>query len=287
MQKISFKNPIGTAHTNFWTPERYGFDLGINECGHEICDPSHFWKGTRNVYVLHYVLSGEGSLLWQGKKYHITSKMGFLISPGIECKWSASDNNPWEYRWVAFSGEKAWQIMALCAVNSENPIFHYDKSDFIPERMKQIYEASHIPHISNLLMVGHLNFLLAELIGCFPVSDIHHQELKSQHVNNAIKYIQLHYKESITVEQIAKVIGLNRSHLYKLFIRYTKTSPREYLLNLRLEQACNLLKESNLSISKIAFSCGFNDAYYFSRLFKEKKSESPTEYRNSHIEKNN
>lgn len=282
MLKKIYENPTGPYHTNFWTPERYGFDLGINECGHEICIPFHYWQGTRDVYVLHYILNGEGTLLWKGQEYHLKKHMGFLVSPDVECKWTADKDNPWEYRWVAFSGEKAWQIMALCSVNADNPIFEYNTSSFIPDRMKQIYESSQIPYVANFQMTGYLNLLLAEFIKRFPISNINQQDLTVQHVNNALTYIQLHYKEDITVEKIAKIIGINRSHLYKLFIKYTNTSPLEHIQNLRLGHACDMLKNSNLSISKVAFSCGFSDAYYFSRLFKEKNNMSPTEYRDNH-----
>ena len=265
---------------NYWAEEKYGFDLGVHECGYEFCDPLHFWGPARKMFFsLHYVLSGEGVLYQNGKEYPIGPKMGFLLMPSVTCKYTASETNPWEYRWVGFSGSKAWDILQKCSINADNPVFYYDKDDFFPSMMERIYNASHTQYVSELLMVGYLNLLLARLVLEFRDTSNQDMDIGHEYVNSAIRYIHSHYTGRCTIEEIADTLKLNRSYLYKLFIKYQKMSPNQYITQLRVSMAADLLTSGNATISEIANMVGYGDAYYFSRVFKSEKNLSPSEYR--------
>ena len=94
----------------------------------------------------------------------------------------------------------------------------------------------------------------------------------------AIKYIQFNYSHDISVDDIAKAVGVSRSHLYRVFMSNVGQSPIDYLTNYRVGEACSLLKSSNLSIAEIAVSVGFFDQFYFSRVFKKVKGMPPSKY---------
>ncbi len=279
MKQAYYSTRVSQSHVNFWTEERYGFDLGVDQCGYEFCDPLHYWEGIRDDYVLHYVLSGTGSFRDKNAGHALTAGMGFLVTPGVWCRWEASRDDPWEYRWVAFSGEKAWQVMHLCGINESNPVFRYDADDFLPRRMRLIYEASKRPYVSDLVMEGHLNLLLSELIEKFPAPAISRGLVANlATVNTALRFIGARYKDDITVDDIAAAAGVERSYLYRLFMKYTCLSPSATLRNVRLEHACNLLK-SGAPVATAAYDSGFRDVGYFSKVFKEEKGLMPGEYR--------
>ena len=88
----------------------------------------------------------------------------------------------------------------------------------------------------------------------------------------AIKYIQFNYSHDISVDDIAKAVGVSRSHLYRVFISNVGQSPIDYLTSYRISEACSLLKNSSLSIAEIAVSVGFFDQFYFSRVFKRSRA---------------
>ena len=77
---------------------------------------------------------------------------------------------------------------------------------------------------------------------------------------------------------IAKAVGVSRSHLYRVFIAAVGQSPIDYLTAYRVDEACALLKNTNLSIAEIAVSVGFFDQFYFSRVFKKVKGMPPSRY---------
>ena len=102
-------------------------------------------------------------------------------------------------------------------------------------------------------------------------------------IDEIIKYVNRHYQENITLEQICKVFTRSRSCISHTFKSETGQTFREYLIAVRLRSAKSLLLYSNLSVTEIAFSVGFNDSNYFSNVFKKHIGLSPVKYRNAHL----
>ena len=88
-------------------------------------------------------------------------------------------------------------------------------------------------------------------------------------IDDVIKYTNRHYQENITLNQICTIFSKSRSFISHTFKKETGQSFREYLISVRLRAAKSLLLYSNLSISEIAYSVGFNDSNYFSNTFKK------------------
>ena len=85
----------------------------------------------------------------------------------------------------------------------------------------------------------------------------------------------------LTIEDVCKRYSCSRSHISHCFKKQTGYTFREYLTNVRLENAKSLLQYSGLTITEIAFSVGFNDSNYFSNVFKAQMGISPMKYRKS------
>jgi AraC family L-rhamnose operon regulatory protein RhaS len=99
------------------------------------------------------------------------------------------------------------------------------------------------------------------------------------HLANAISYIEDHYLEPLTLEEIAARSNISVRHLNRIFQSYYQTTPISYLQRLRLERARMLLRQSGLPITKISYDCGFNDSNYFTRQFTKAYGLSPKAFR--------
>ncbi|WJH30996.1 helix-turn-helix domain-containing protein [Paenibacillus sp. CC-CFT742] len=104
------------------------------------------------------------------------------------------------------------------------------------------------------------------------------------HLANAISYMEDHYLEPLTLEGIASKSNISVRHLNRIFRSYYQMTPIAYMLTLRLERACSLLKHSSLTITQISYECGFNDSNYFTRQFRKAYGVSPKVYRQNHID---
>lgn len=106
---------------------------------------------------------------------------------------------------------------------------------------------------------------------------------RSVRVCRVIRYCELHYRDSITLEDLAGEISCSVATLTRIFREETGNSPTAYLNRMRLEHAAELLRESTLSISEIAGRNGFADSNYFSLCFRKMFGQSPRAYRKAPV----
>ena len=92
-------------------------------------------------------------------------------------------------------------------------------------------------------------------------------------------YIQEHFSEPITLEDIAGSVNICRSECCRFFKKHMRESLFDYLLNYRIEQSLACLSKSDCSITEAAIQCGFSTPSYFSRVFRDRMGYTPGEYR--------
>ena len=105
-------------------------------------------------------------------------------------------------------------------------------------------------------------------------------------VEKAIKYVEDNISRSeLSVEELSSELGMSRVHLYKKLLQITGKTPIEFIRTIRLKRAAQLLRESQLYVSEIAYEVGFNNPKYFSKYFKDEFGVLPSAYQLK--EKNN
>ena len=105
-------------------------------------------------------------------------------------------------------------------------------------------------------------------------------------VANCVRYIDAHFCDpKIDIETVCSVAFISISSLQRAFAKYFGIPPKQYLIQLRMNKALELLTENELSVKKISFVCGFTDEKYFSRAFKKKYGYPPSQFRKHIITK--
>ncbi len=97
----------------------------------------------------------------------------------------------------------------------------------------------------------------------------------------AAAFMENHYMEDITIEQVLEISHYSQRHFIRLFSAAYNTTPQKYLMNIRIRRACALLRESAMPITEVALRCGFSDSNYFSRAFRKTNGVTPSQYRNA------
>ncbi|WP_020614937.1 AraC family transcriptional regulator [Paenibacillus daejeonensis] len=105
-----------------------------------------------------------------------------------------------------------------------------------------------------------------------------------QAFQDSLDYVNRHYDQPVTVDELASMAGISRTHYTRLFKEATGQLPLVYLNNLRIGQAKELLSSSKDSMHAIAAHVGFSNEYYFGRRFKQTVGVSPGQYRRNHRE---
>ena len=100
-------------------------------------------------------------------------------------------------------------------------------------------------------------------------------------LKKALSFIRENYDKPITLEMIAKDVNMSPKYLGSFFKSMTEKTPIDYLIEYRIEKAARKLRLSDMSVTDIAYSCGFSDLSYFIKTFKSIKGSSPGKYRNT------
>lgn len=254
-------------------------ELSIFNCGLQSCECGYTWgPGIRDHYLIHYVVAGKGTYTVNNTVHALSAGDVFLAKPNQLITYSADEAEPWEYYWVGFNGACANKLVLQLPFREDMPVHHCQNTEAVKKALLNIFLSRGPEPWDEALMVGYLYIFAAELMQEALALEPHAGNTSSQYVLNAIKFIQFNYSRDISIDDIAKAVGVSRSHLYRVFISNVGQSPIDYLTAYRIGEACYLLKNSQLSIAEVAVSVGFFDQFYFSRVFKKSKGVPPSKY---------
>src|ERR1700690_854921 len=98
-------------------------------------------------------------------------------------------------------------------------------------------------------------------------------------IGQSITYMMRHLDEPLQVATLASRVNISPSHFFALFKRQIGCAPIDYFIRLRMQHACSLLDETGMSVKQVAATLGYDDPFYFSRIFKSVHQVAPSEYR--------
>jgi len=256
-------------------------ELHLTQFGMEDCIPGHgFGPAIRTHYLLHYIFNGEGIFEVGGSRYRLRKGQGFLICPNVVTYYQADEVNPWSYGWFGFNGTLAESLLKQAGLTPSSPILYYDRDDRIYQYLQLMAQSSESHKARETRLTGLLYLMLSLLVESGPETPPLQKESRTEiYVEQVKDFIEMNFSQKITIEDIAHFIGLNRSYLCSLFKRQMNVSIQDYLIRYRIDMACKMMGNAELSIGDIARSVGYNDPLLFSKMFKKIMGTSPKHYR--------
>jgi transcriptional regulator GlxA family with amidase domain len=115
--------------------------------------------------------------------------------------------------------------------------------------------------------------------GCGPASQNGDGTASAEKIGQSIAYMKQHLDKPLQVSTLTALVGVSPSHFFVLFKRATGHTPIDFFIHLRMRRACELLKGTSLRVKEVAASLGYDDQFYFSRVFKSVNHVAPSEYR--------
>ncbi len=282
MDTVMQKNDDEPVKSSYKASAKELTSLSVYNVGYQKCEPLYQWgPGVRDHFLIHYIISGTGTYEVGDKAFRLSAGDCFLCYPDTEISYYADVLNPWEYAWVGFNGPDAALILSSTDFTRDAPyIRRASHGKQIQDTIRSIYESRGNGFTNTIRMTG----LLYELLSLFVEDSVKDplQTVAQLYVQKATAYISENYSYPISIEDIASFIGVSRSQLFRCFQTVLGKSPKEYLTEYRIRQACRMLSETSFSMTAIANSLGFDNSLYFSKAFHKEMRMSPSEWRTGH-----
>ncbi|MGI6254520.1 MAG: helix-turn-helix domain-containing protein [Acutalibacter sp.] len=227
-------------------------------------------------YILIYCTEGRGVIQVEGREYDLGENQAFCIPRWRGHRYWACGDAPWSILWVHFKGEdtayyplEEERLVSLQGLHEENQMM------FLFDLLFHALEGDYV--------LG--NFIYMSQVLSLVLGELYHRDrgagVGGGQVTGIIRYMVRHLGESLTLEELSQEFDMSKSSLNALFQRQTGRSPMDFFIRLKMKEACKMLRSSGLRVNEVARQVGYQDPYYFSRLFHKVVGISPREYQQS------
>ena len=259
-------HPARKAYPDHNHPNQYCFD----------------WSEGRTLdeFQLVYIANGQG--VFESQTIPPTLVEGgtaFLLYPGVWHRFKPSYETGWEELWVGFRGHYAEYLMRQECFSPEQSLMSISlRSELLNVFTRLLdtlkYEGTAYQQIATCQVIQLLGLVYTSAL----TSDTSRN--RREQIVHQIRYkIQGAWAQPIDFKKLAEENNVSYVWLRKAFKEILGVAPGQYHLNLKIDKAVQLLGETNLSISEVAYQTGFDSLFYFSRIFRKKVALSPSEYR--------
>ena len=224
----------------------------------------------RDVYILHYVLTGKG--YFNGTP--VKKDQGFLIKANEIAHYYFDESDPWQYFWIIFSGNQAEQLCKKFIPADKNGIFNYGFSEEICGLIPKLFSKT--------------DFMLESegLAFFYYILSLHERKNSKTEASSENNYVKkakncmyFNINRPVSISKIAQDLGISDRYLYNLFVKHEGIAPKKYMNNLRIANAKALLESNKYTMTEISEALGFSDVMTFSTFFSKHIGISPSEYK--------
>ena len=226
---------------------------------------------TPSVYQMYYARKGTGFLHTSKGKQSIAAGDIFFTFPSFPFAIESEDN--FEYMYISYLGARANKIYESLGINRNNCVFRgYEDADNL--WMSAINVTKEASALRAESVVLYTFSLIAEKTLC---------HINAKESDDAVLLIKKHIDDNLSnaklsLAQISAELSYNQKYISSLFKKKMGIGISEYISTVRIQHACTLMEQGFTSIKDIASLCGFKDALYFSKVFKEKMGKPPKEH---------
>lgn len=230
-------------------------------------------------HLLLYCSGGKGEVQAWGQRFPVTKGDLILLPQGLPHHYAANDDDPWSMYWVHFTGAQASAFVDHLAFPPQTcvvPVGQHPKliADF--DALLRVRDTGY-----NMNVFIHASQVLKQSLTYMAM-------LTTSRVRQTGHFLDLEAIQTVMEENLhgeldldtlADRARLSKYHFSKRYKALTGYSPIQHFIHLKIERACYLLDVSQQSIGEVATALGYDDAHYFSRLFRKVTGVSPRQYR--------
>ncbi|WP_337267405.1 AraC family transcriptional regulator [Oryzifoliimicrobium ureilyticus] len=232
-------------------------------------------RGLTPFTVLQHTISGTGRLRYQNRNYHLHAGETLLVLVPHNHRYWLEKGERWEYFWISMNGEEALRIHKL-ALAATGPVLRLNQTtiDHLADCSLRLLKGARSPGAASAIAYEAAMALYDDVFGSAEHDD------EKRLMQPVIDHVMANLQKPLPVEELAAIMGLSRAHFSRVFAQNEGVSPAEFVMQQRLQRAAKLLTRNDfLPVKEVAILCGFDDANYFSKVFRRVYGTNPTEFR--------
>ena len=245
----------------------------------------HSIPHAHNYTELFYIIDGDGQFQIDDERFMVHANQLVIVNPNIIHTELSYEAHPLEYIVVGIEGQ-ALEVSETC--DGRFCILSFPEQNNILTCMQNILQEmqNKVPQYQTVCQ-AYMNILVIQLMRNASLSAVQEpaQPQKNRQCAAARRYIDFHYKESLTLDLLAAETNVNKYYLVHAFKQTYGISPINYMISCRIQEGKRLLEETDLSLSQISSILGFSSASYFSQSFRKAEGISPIEHRKMRLQK--
>jgi len=235
-------------------------------------------------YEFHLQLTGATEWTVNGEIVQVGKSSLIAVAPGHSHSFRATERQSHHFIYCAFSPEPLFARLGREVPWKEAPYFLIEDGEaFIAPFSMLSYEVVH-QQVLREELVGEALRSIAYLLerhhrpGPLPAKTLH-PSFMTDVARKIEAYVDRHLNERLSIEDMARSVGLSRSHLFEVMKRDLGTTPAAFQLQRRIERAKAMLQMKTLTLTSIAHDLGFSSSQHFSSAFKKITGQTPTSHR--------
>lgn len=231
-------------------------------------------------YQLLYVASGKAHFFFGKEEQIVTAGHMVLYLPRQEQHYEYYAKDKPEVYWVHFTGGQVKNILSHFEIPTTGNVFYSGAPSAYQELFKEMIrelQTCRVGFEELLEMYLRQLFLLIQRVRIEQKPTVN--TFIQEEMEYALRYFREHWNESIVIEDYAQTRGMSVSWFLRNFKQTTNTSPMQFILTLRINNAVHLLESTNYNVTEIGAIVGYDNPLYFSRIFKKQIGVSPSDYR--------
>ena len=257
-------------------------ELYITDIGFYPIAKFHYRERTQKEaeqFILIYCMEGEGWFKLNNKEYKVSQYQFFILPKGEAHSYGSSSEFPWTVYWLHFNGALA----SFFAKGFNVPTNIYpDVTSRIEERIDLFEEIFHT--LSKGYSRNNLYYTTTSLfhfLGSIKFLGEYRenkniQDSAQEKIDEIIHFMRENTSRKLLLKELADHAGLSVSHFSLLFQKKTRQSPLKYFNQLKIQKACHYLDSTNMKVNQISLKMGYDDEFYFPRMFTKIMGISPS-----------
>lgn len=232
---------------------------------------------TKSIYVLEYVLSGKGHIECDGKKFTVQKGDFYFLNRLHSHLYYSDRDDPYSKIWINVSGRLLDGVVNAYGLTDGAIVIPESKTLVFFERLRDLLASVNVDN-SDEIMTECAKITCEMII----TAATEHRKVQRATVSTAERikdYIDSGLSYNVTLDDIAQHFYLNKSYIISIFSEKYGYTPKQYILQRKMQAACSMLEDNMYSIAEIADVLNFSSSQHFSSSFKKKLGVSPDEYR--------